>query len=702
MRRWVLLGLLLLVTRAAEALPVVPGAFGFGMDTRAAYACGSSPTVIKVTSLADTNTAGTLRYALLQTGPRVVVFETSGYIDITSDINVVEPCLTVAGQTAPSPGITVRMSSGVSPEKIIVINAHDVLIQHIRFRPGGDSCNSGPLIVYSYILGVPTTLFYNVVMDHVSMSWGQDEGLYAGRTDQNGGNSNVTFWRTIAGEGLFNAPLTSPPVCGGTLGDEPANGHGIFIEGQQIDVIQSLMSTNRERNPMLDTNFSTRLLNNIIYNWQGEWGIFAFNKYDYGPWSLTAVGNRFITGPSSNSNSNVGGAVKFWWGSAYMPSGPGDAGNQAYLSDNTVSDVFSTTILETNQGHGFDQLPYNPAVGSPPSAAPMPTGYTTIASSALEAYLLPKLGARPLDRDSVDTRIVSNITNRTGPSTPSGYVIVPSDVGGYPTLAVNSRSFTTVGSPHVDAGDGYTNLEHQLHAAAALVEDAAPSGPADVAPAAGAVIVSATFTGTAGAALTSVTNTIGGGWALQPGSTGVFQLSNAGRVMNTSTGVPALTLAAGVPLSTQYDLDVDMRVLTLIPGSSYSAWARVSVTVGGVVTGEYVVYDVDSATWTLTAVVSDAYSPLGSCSQALSPNTTYHVTERMRDTTKHLVIDGVQCTSARENSVPLTGLAGLSAYEATTASTNTTGIHFDNFVVTDVMSATAPPGPPKLRVRWHR
>ena len=74
------------------------------MTTRAAYGCGSAPSVLRVTNLNDSG-SGSLRAALEAAGPRVVIFEISGTIALTSDVIVTNACVTIAGQTAPSPGI---------------------------------------------------------------------------------------------------------------------------------------------------------------------------------------------------------------------------------------------------------------------------------------------------------------------------------------------------------------------------------------------------------------------------------------------------------------------------------------------------------------------------------------------------------------------------------------------------------------------
>ena len=91
----------------SPGLPVFPGAQGFGSTTRAAYGGSVAPVILRVTNRNDSG-AGSLRAALTDPRPRVVIFEVSGTIALQSIINIMSPYLTVAGATAPSPGISVR------------------------------------------------------------------------------------------------------------------------------------------------------------------------------------------------------------------------------------------------------------------------------------------------------------------------------------------------------------------------------------------------------------------------------------------------------------------------------------------------------------------------------------------------------------------------------------------------------------------
>jgi hypothetical protein len=110
-------------------LPVFPGAEGFGTKTIA----GRGGKVIEVTSLADDG-PGTLRAAVNIPSPRIIVFRIAGTIELKSELQILNPFVTLAGQTAPGGGVCIKGAG-------IAIMTHDVLIQHIRVRPG----NKGPV-----------------------------------------------------------------------------------------------------------------------------------------------------------------------------------------------------------------------------------------------------------------------------------------------------------------------------------------------------------------------------------------------------------------------------------------------------------------------------------------------------------------------------------------------------------------------------
>src|SRR5262249_45687888 len=97
-----------------------------GTATHGGAVAGSK--VIHVTSLADSG-PGSLRSAVQTEGPRVIVFDVAGIIQLESDLKLSVPNLTIAGQTAPRPGITLTNGS-------LRVRTHDVILQHIAVRPG--------------------------------------------------------------------------------------------------------------------------------------------------------------------------------------------------------------------------------------------------------------------------------------------------------------------------------------------------------------------------------------------------------------------------------------------------------------------------------------------------------------------------------------------------------------------------------------
>jgi len=108
----------------------IPEASGFGLDTKG----GQGGKIIVVSNL-NSHGKGSLAEAIAYNGPRIIVFEVAGYIDLQEkSIEITKPFVTVAGQTAPSPGVTL-INGGLS------IKTHDVIIQHIKVRPGDKGRN---------------------------------------------------------------------------------------------------------------------------------------------------------------------------------------------------------------------------------------------------------------------------------------------------------------------------------------------------------------------------------------------------------------------------------------------------------------------------------------------------------------------------------------------------------------------------------
>src|SRR5262249_18108355 len=143
-----------------------PGAVGWAARTPG----GRDGKIVRVTTLAAKG-PGSFAEAVATAGRRIVVFEVGGVIDLDKQIlRIPEPFLTIAGQTGPAPGITLIRGGRL-------IDTHDVVVQHLRVRPGeaGHAKKSG------WEPDGLSTLrtAYNVIVDHCSFTWAVDENLSA-------------------------------------------------------------------------------------------------------------------------------------------------------------------------------------------------------------------------------------------------------------------------------------------------------------------------------------------------------------------------------------------------------------------------------------------------------------------------------------------------------------------------------------------
>jgi hypothetical protein len=408
---------------AAADLPVLPGAEGFGITTPA----GRGGQILTVTSLADSG-PGTLRAAIAVPGPRVIVFEIAGTITLASHLYVSQPFLTIAGQTAPSPGITLR-GAGLS----IVTN--DVLVQHLRIRVGDEPGGVPPQNRDGLQVLGPA---YNVVVDHVSVSWGIDENASLWYSPH-----DVTLRHCLLSEALHNS-----------IHPEGAHSDGLLIGQDSLNValIGNVLAHNYDRNPYIKDGASVLLANNLVYNWRGGSGRgAALGSSDTTPTAILTsfAGNVYIRGantPSSGAAIGVTSGI--------------DLGTKLYKTD-----TLAVGVGEYKTASSIDPLvPTAPIWTSP---------LTVRSSSQVESWALDRVGARPADRDAVDTRVISQLRLRQGQIIDS-----QTEVGGWPELPVVTRTLTLPASPNADDdADGYTNLEEWLHLLAAEVEGQPTTSP---------------------------------------------------------------------------------------------------------------------------------------------------------------------------------------------------------------------------------
>jgi hypothetical protein len=417
----------------AHALPVIPGGAGFGMDTPA----GRGGTIYKVTNL-NADGAGSLKACIDVNAPRICVFEVSGTIKLTSDLIVRNPYLTIAGQTAPSPGIMLRGAA-------LKITGSHVLVQHLRIRVGDDPV--GPAYENRDALkieGIATKPVTNVVIDHCSFSWSVDEILSAW-----GPHDNITLSNNIFAEPLhdsFHPSQTDPGLV--------PHGYGVIFgtsPGNSITMTGNLLAHIQERNP-LSRAAELVFVNNVVYNRSHR--DLDLQSDGKSPTESIALRNVFIRGPSYLRDTSP----IFVRTEGTLGLGQG---SRVYQAGNTSVDYTRPIMVLT----GGDTIPGLLNMDSYPvwnGGIVVQTSSTTIVENVLN-----RAGARPADRDAVDRRVVTNVRNRTGQIincvTANATARCAKNAGGWPTVAQNRRALTLPANPNTVTASGYTNAELWLH-----------------------------------------------------------------------------------------------------------------------------------------------------------------------------------------------------------------------------------------------
>jgi hypothetical protein len=357
-----------------------PGAEGGGAYT----AGGRGGKVFVVTSIEDRG-PGTLREACEQGGARIIVFNVAGIIKLKSPIIIRAPYVTIAGQTAPGDGICVAGES-------IWINTHDVVVRYVRFRRGATEVGRRD----DGLGGNPVG---NIIIDHVSASWGLDENMsiYRHVYDRNGAKQekmptvNVTIQNSIFSEAL----------------DTYNHAFGSTIGGLNSTFMRNLWANNIARNPSIGMYGDFGFVNNVVFNWwnrSADGGdnasLFNFinNYYKPGPITPTdrPIGHRILKPESGRSKDS-----KTLFG-------------RVYANGNIVEGNDKVTKNNWDGGIQIGELPdagrYTDSIKSD---KPFPMAKLTMVSAAdAYQYVLNNVGASLPKRDAVDTRVVEDV--RTG------------------------------------------------------------------------------------------------------------------------------------------------------------------------------------------------------------------------------------------------------------------------------------------------
>lgn len=355
-------------------IPAFPGAEGGGMYTFG----GRGGKVITVTSLEDDG-PGTLREACEKGGARIIVFNVAGIIRLKSPLTIRAPYITIAGQTAPGNGVCIAGET-------VWIDTHDVIIRHMRFRRGETWVGRRDDAIGGNPIG-------NVMLDHISASWGLDENMSMYRhmylTDprkdrEKLGTVNITIQNSIFSEALD----TWNHAFGSTLG------------GENCSFIRNLWADNAGRNPSIGWNGIFNFVNNVVFNW-------VHRSVDGGDHTAqyNMINNYFKPGPLTSIDKSIGHRIlkpesrftlngRKVYGRAYV-NGNIVEGNEKVTHDNWDGGVQIESMK--NAGEFTKYIKCN---------KPNPMPYLTILS-AEDAFdfVLGNAGALFPQRDEVDQRI---------------------------------------------------------------------------------------------------------------------------------------------------------------------------------------------------------------------------------------------------------------------------------------------------------
>lgn len=390
-----------------------PGAEGGGMWATG----GRGGKVLHVTSLADSNSEGTLRWAVTQNYPRIIVFDVAGIIELNSTLNINRDNVTIAGQTAPGNGICLKNYR-------VAINASNVIIRFIRCRMGDEKKTEDDAM---NIMDHDGGKLRNIIIDHCSLSWCTDEcaSFY--------GMNDFSFQWNIVSESLRVS-----------VHGKGNHGYGGIWGGENATYHHNLLAHHDSRNPRIDHDYvctqkgPVSLVNNVIYNWGGNTcygGESANNEGVFRKYNV--LNNYYKPGPATNSKkiwfidpttscSNCSGSfpgTKIVPGHFYMTGNYMD-GNAGMSSDNWTGTTAGSGVIAQIKADAPFSYPSNPSSISIQSAQ---DAFNSVLSYA---------GAS-LARDQVDTRVSDEAREGKYTYTGSkggtkGLIDTQTDVGGWP------------------------------------------------------------------------------------------------------------------------------------------------------------------------------------------------------------------------------------------------------------------------------
>lgn len=373
---------------AAATVPQESELFGAGTVG------GSGGRIIHVTSLAASG-PGSLQEALLADGPRTIVFDVAGRINLIEDSSLIikNPYVTIDGSTAPYPGITI--SGGT-----LGINTHDVIVRGLAIRPGNLDADgniaSGVSLDNRDGIGIYSDA-YNILIEHNSVSWATDELIQIWGTNDH----DITIRNNILSEGLYQA-------------GHPDGVHSdaliVGFDAKNVAIYQNIFSDNARRNPVLQNGAEAFIANNLTFYSTVNVHFLSEgpSRYNYsGEATLATIVNNVILNGGSDTQASL---LKV---EAVLVNG-----SQVYTNGNIIPADIDYLSSRTGVSIPANFL----ATQAPVTIA----DYQLLSSDQVISALLKSGAVGSYQYDAIDQRILEQIKTGIG-----AYVNSATEAGGY-------------------------------------------------------------------------------------------------------------------------------------------------------------------------------------------------------------------------------------------------------------------------------
>lgn len=403
-----------------------PSAEGYGKYTSG----GRGGRVLLVTNLNDSG-EGSLRHAIEQKGPRIVVFAVDGTIGLKSPLRINNDSITIAGQSAPGDGICLK-------DYPLVVNASNVIVRYIRVRVGDRHR------LDSDALGGGRYGQKNVILDHISVSWSIDECLSIYKTE------NLTVQWCLIAHSLNSSVHT-----------KGSHGFGGIWGGYKATFHHNLLANHASRNPRFASVDGTKWVdyrNNVIYNWGFKTAYGGGHHAE-----INMVNNYYKPGPASQHHRLLDvaedGTGRYYVAGNVMEgdkavtdnnrSAITDCAGKCYIRNEKSASLVSGINLEAVPDRGEEcssclvdtPFPYEPIGEDIPFVA-----YQRVLKSVGCSF----------SRDSYDQEVLYQVKEGLGTFGTNGIINSQEDVGGWPILRVGHVLIDT------DA-DGMPNVWENAH-----------------------------------------------------------------------------------------------------------------------------------------------------------------------------------------------------------------------------------------------